>query len=65
MEHQANENTRPFEFKFGCRPSEVTVDMIMIKIAASLPLPVDKAKKYFALWLTSPHLRELLYRQNR
>ena len=60
MEHQANETIQPFEFKFESRPSEVTVDEIMDRTIASLSLSVDSAKKCFAMWLTSPHLRELL-----
>ena len=59
MDHQANENSQPFEFKFERKASEVTVDEIMDRTIARLSL-TDSAKNCFALWLTSPNLRELL-----
>ena len=57
MEHQANDNTKPFELEFECKPSEVTAGDVINSTINKLSLPPDTAKKCFAMWLTSPLLR--------
>lgn len=59
MKHQAAMamNSEVCQVEISSRPNRITVDMVMMKVLEKLKLPIDEAKKYFAIWLSSPQLR--------